>query len=98
MWAEECYCSAKTMFPNSIVTVTSMSFLQVSVFSGRQLGDYFPNQVARIKILVAMVPKMVAAWRVEFGELGMAQWLEHLLATHICGSGLSSGIDLVWGG
>ena len=59
------------LFPNSIVTVTSMSFLQVSVFFGRQLGDYFPNQVARIKILVAMAPKMVAAWRVEFGELGM---------------------------
>ena len=26
-----------------------MSFLQVSVFSSRQLGDYFPNQVARTK-------------------------------------------------
>ena len=44
--------------------VTSMSFLQVSVFSGCQLGDYFPNQVARTKILVAMAPKVVAAWRV----------------------------------
>ena len=98
MWAEEWYCSAKKMFTNSIVTVTSMSFLQVSVFSGRQLGDYFPNQVARIKILVAMAPKLVPAWRVEFGELGLAEWLEHLPATHICGSGLSSGIDLVWGG
>ena len=38
-----------------------MSFLQVSVFSGRQLGDYFPNQVTRTKILVAMAPKVVAA-------------------------------------
>ena len=44
--------------------VTSMSLLQVSVFSGRQLGDYFPNQVTRTKILVAMAPKVVAAWRV----------------------------------
>ena len=43
---------------------TSMSFLQVSVFSGSQLGDYFPNQVARTKILVAMAPNVVAAWRV----------------------------------
>ena len=41
-----------------------MSFLQVSVFPGRQLGDYFPNHVARTKILVAMAPKVVAAWRV----------------------------------
>ena len=37
---------------------------QVSVFSGRQLGDYFPNQVTSTKILVAMAPKAVAAWRV----------------------------------
>ena len=44
--------------------VTSMSFLQVSAFSGRQLGGYFPNQVASTKLLVAMMPKVVAAWRV----------------------------------
>ena len=44
--------------------VTSTSFLQVSVFSGCQLGDYFLNQVARTKILVATAPKVVAAWRV----------------------------------
>ena len=44
--------------------VTTMSFLQVSVFSGCQLGDYFPTQVASTKILVAMVPKVVAAWRI----------------------------------
>ena len=43
----------------------SYSFLQVSISCGRQLGDYFPNQVASTKILVAMVPKVVAAWRVE---------------------------------
>ena len=44
--------------------VTSMSFLKVSVFSGRQLGKYSPKQVARTKILVAMTSKVVAAWRV----------------------------------
>ena len=41
-----------------------MSFLQVSVFSGHQLGDYFLNQVARTKIIVVMAPKVVTAWRV----------------------------------
>ena len=41
-----------------------MSFLQVAVFCGRELGDYFPNQVASTKILVAIAPKVVAAWRV----------------------------------
>ena len=41
-----------------------MSFLQVSVFSGSQLGDYFLNQVARTKILVTMAPKVVATWGV----------------------------------
>ena len=41
------------------------SFLQVSIFCGRQLGDYFPSQVASTKILVAMAPKVVAAWRVD---------------------------------
>ena len=46
--------------------VTSMSFLQESVFSGRQLGNYFQNQVANSKILVAMAPKVVAAWRVAY--------------------------------
>ena len=45
--------------------VTSMSFLQVSVFSGHQLGDYFPNQVAGTKMLVIMAPKVIAAWRVD---------------------------------
>ena len=44
--------------------VTSMSFLQVSVFSGRYLGGYFQNQVANTKLLVAMAPKVVASWRV----------------------------------
>ena len=33
-------------------------------FSGCQLGDYLLNQVASNKILVAMAPKVVAAWRV----------------------------------
>ena len=37
---------------------------QVSIFCGRQLGDNFPNEVASTKILVAMAPKVVAAWRV----------------------------------
>ena len=41
-----------------------MSFPLVSVFSGRQLGKYLLNQVTSTKILVAMVPKVVAAWRV----------------------------------
>ena len=63
---------SKRHLPNSqVYTVaynpcqgTSMSLLQVSVFSGRQLGDYFPNQVASTTLLVAMVPKVVAARRV----------------------------------
>ena len=55
------------MVTYNLCRVTSMSFLQVSVFSGRQLGDYFQNQVASSKILVAMAPKVVAAWRVGLG-------------------------------
>ena len=31
---------------------------------GRQLGDYFLNQLASTKMLVATVPKVVTAWRV----------------------------------
>ena len=50
-----------------------MSFLQVSVFSGRQLGDYFLNQIASTKSLVAMVPKVVAAWRVVVTEISSCQ-------------------------
>ena len=50
-----------------------MSFLQVSVFSGRQLGDYFLNQVASTKSLVAMVPKVVTAWRVVVTEISSCQ-------------------------
>ena len=53
--------------------VTSMLFPQVSVFSGRQLGEYLLNQVTSSKILVAMVPKVVAAWRV--AVLGPLTWL-----------------------
>ena len=41
--------------------VTSMSFPLVSVFSGRQLGEYLLNQVTSTKILVAMAQKVVAA-------------------------------------
>ena len=48
------------------------SFLQVLIFCGRQLDDYFPNQVASAKIIVAMAPKVVAAWRVELGLLKVA--------------------------
>ena len=51
-----------------------MSFLQLSVFSGRQLGDYFPNQIASTKILVAMAPKVVAAYVAE-GESGYIAYL-----------------------
>ena len=51
--------------------VTSMSFLQVSVFSGHQLGDYFLNQVASTKMLVTMAPKVVAAWRVGKNKTGL---------------------------
>ena len=50
-----------------------MSFPLVSVFSGRQLGKYLLNQVTSTKILVAMVPKVVAAWRV--AVLGPLTWL-----------------------
>ena len=53
--------------------VTSMSFLQVTVFSGRQLGNYFPNQVASTKILVTMVPKVVTAWRVVVTKISSCQ-------------------------
>ena len=53
--------------------VTSMSFLQVSVFSGCQLGDYFPTQVASTKILVATVPKVVAAWRIVVTKISSCQ-------------------------
>ena len=53
--------------------VTSMSFLQVSVFSGCQLGDYFPTQVASTKILVAMVPKVVTAWRIVVTKISSCQ-------------------------
>ena len=53
--------------------VTSMLFPQVSVFSGRQLGKYLLNQVTSSKILVAMVPKVVGAWRV--AVLGPLTWL-----------------------
>ena len=49
----------------NLCRVTSMSFLQVLVFSDHQLGDYFPNQVASTKMLVTMAPKVVAAWRVD---------------------------------
>ena len=42
------------------------SFHQVSIFCGRLFGNYFANQVARMKILVAMMPKVVAAWRVKY--------------------------------
>ena len=41
------------------------SFLQVPIFRGHLFCDYFANQVASTKILVAMAPKVVAAWRVE---------------------------------
>ena len=51
--------------------VTSMSFLQVSVFSGHQLGNYFLNQVASTKMLVTMAPKVVAAWRVGKNKTGL---------------------------
>ena len=39
-------------------------FLQVSIFCGLLFGNYFVNQVTSTKILVAMVPKVVPAWRV----------------------------------
>ena len=43
------------------------SFLQVSIFGGRLFGDYFANQDACMKILVAMALAGDAAWRVEVG-------------------------------
>ena len=51
--------------------VTSKPFLQVSVFSGHQLGDYFLNQVASTKMLVTVAPKVVAAWRVGKNKAGL---------------------------
>ena len=50
-----------------------MSFPLVSVFSGRQLGEYLLNQVTSTKILVAMAQKVVAAWRV--AVLAPLTWL-----------------------
>ena len=42
-------------------------------FSGCQVGDYLLNQVTSTKILVAMLPKVVEAWRV--AVLGPLTWL-----------------------
>ena len=53
----------ETFVTTCVDSLVWFSFLQF--FSGRQLGDYFPNQVASSKILVAMAPKVVAASRVE---------------------------------
>ena len=44
-------------------------FLYKPILHGRQLGDYFPNQVARSKILGSTATKMVATWRVAFDYL-----------------------------
>ena len=46
-------------------------FFKYQFFCGRQLGDYFPNQVASTKILVSMAPKVVAAWRVGLVTTGL---------------------------
>ena len=42
-------------------------------FSGHQLGKYLLNQVTTTKILVAIAPKVVVAWRV--AVLGPLTWL-----------------------
>ena len=57
-----------------------MSFLQVSVFSGHQLGDYFLNQVTRTKIIVVMAPKVVTAWRVAVISQSVFTRWDHILA------------------
>ena len=52
-----------------LVIIIIVLFPQVSIiikisFFGRLFGDYFANQVAKMKILVAMAPKVVTVWRV----------------------------------
>ena len=65
--AAECNSSLFSAFQTSQVLNTStyaqlqhdlisFSFLQVSVFFGYQVGDYFANQVSSTKILFAMMP------------------------------------------
>ena len=49
------------------IDLISFSFLQASVFWGCQVGDYFAHQVASTKILVAMMPIVVATWRITLG-------------------------------
>ena len=44
-------------------------FLYEPILHRCQLGDYFPNQVARSKILGATATKMVATWRSAFDYL-----------------------------
>ena len=56
------------------------SFVQVSIFYGRLFGEYFANQVASMKILIAMVPKVVAAWRVVCSQVAATDEL----TTGIC--------------
>ena len=57
-------------------------FLYEHILHGRQLGDYFPNQVASSKILGAMATKMVAAWRVVTISLDKVSILLVILTGH----------------
>ena len=54
---------------STIETIDLISFLslQASVFCGYQVGNYFANQDSSTKILVAMMPTVVATWRVALG-------------------------------
>ena len=43
----------------------------MSIFCGRLFGDNFANYVGSAKILVAMVHKVVAAWRVDSASISL---------------------------
>ena len=55
-----------------------MSFLQVSVFSGHQLGDYFLNQVASTKMLVTMAPKWSQLGGLEKTKLALGVYIKRV--------------------
>ena len=48
-------------FRTILTTQYLFSFLHILIFCGRQLGDYFPNEVTSTKIWVTMIPKVVVA-------------------------------------
>ena len=66
--------SARINVLNNSVEVITIFFLYEPILHGRQLGDYFPNQVASSKILGAMATKMVATWRVDYYNSAFSLW------------------------